>query len=99
MTDRFSGCIKIHEGCGGHVRWIEAVRRPGVGYHGECLECGEGMLAVEQIIPVELPDDVRQAREHEYWGTRRLKVWRDLSWDGGVDWETNQQRIQERLTA
>lgn len=91
--------MKIHAGCGGHVQWVEAVRRPGVGYHGECLACGDGRLPVEAIIPVELPDDVRQAREHEYWGERRVQVWSDLSWDEDADWETNQQRIQERLSA
>lgn len=99
MSRRWPGCVKIHADCGGHAYWVEAVRRPGVGYHGECLECGEGLLAVEDIIPVELPDDVRQAREHEYWGDRRLKVWRDLSWDDDADWEANQEQIQERLSA
>jgi len=45
-------CAKIHEGCGGLVRWVEAIKTPSVGYYGECLYCGEH-LVVEEIIPLE----------------------------------------------
>lgn len=99
MSERWQGCLKIHEGCGGHVRWVEAVRRPGVGYHGDCLGCNETELPVEQIIPIELPDDVRQAREHEYWDEFDLDTWRRLVWNDDRDWERNQYRIQRALNA
>lgn len=97
MTDRWPGCIKIHEGCGGHVRWVEAVQRPGIGYHGECLECCTTELPVERIVPVELPDDILQAQEHEYWVDVGLDSWRDLVWDDRRSWETNQHLIEKRL--
>ena len=55
-------CAKIHEGCGGIVRWVEAVHWKGVGYYGECLHCGEDHLTVEEIIPLE-NTSIEQATE------------------------------------
>lgn len=99
MTNRWPNCVKIHENCGGIVRWVEAIMTPGVGYQGECVECGEGELVVEEILPVELPDDVRSAHQHEFWGAYRLKNWRDMEWDAEASWEENQQQFKERLGA
>lgn len=99
MSNTWPGCIKIHEGCGGHVRWVEAVQRPGVGYHGHCLECDASRLPVEEIVPVRLPDDTRQAYEHEYWTEHDLGEWRELAWNRDQEFEANQQRIHRRLDA
>lgn len=90
--------MKIHATCGGLVRWYEAVTEPGVGHYGECLECGADELAVEEIIPLELPDGVRQAEEAEYWNQFDLEDLALLEWDDRVDWQTNQHRFREALS-
>lgn len=85
---------KIHEGCGGVVRWVEAVHRQSVGYTGECLECGEKNIVIEDIIPIEAPDfDLKKG----IW-TSDLDVREGLEWDEAVDWESNQERLRQAFT-
>lgn len=83
---------KIHEGCGGLVRWVEAFDDPHVGYTGECLECGDERVVIEDIIPIRCPDgkiatDVVNAAD--------IGTLRDLSWDADADWDENQERLQQ----
>jgi|GEM_PF-5544296 len=94
MSNRWDGCIKLHENCGGLVRWVEAVHTPGVGYFGECIGCGESDLVVEEIVPVEVPDGERIAEFKERAGG----IGRDaVSWDDESDWDANQERLQEQI--
>lgn len=93
MSNRWAGCVKFHEDCGGMVRWVEAIHTPGVGYYGECVQCHE-RLDVEEIVPVEVPDGKRIAefkREldgGEFDGVR---------WNDSADWDENQNRLREAL--
>ena len=85
---------KIHETCGGLVRWVEAYDDPHVGYTGECLECGKSGIVVEDIIPIELdggeiaPDLINRVR---------LQKRRGLRWDEDLSWEVNQERLAEKI--
>lgn len=85
---------KIHEGCGGLVRWVEAVDQPGVGFTGECLECAREHIPVEDIIPIrsdtgqsgmELVSDVDQ------------DTLADLEWDEDAEFTDNQTRLREAI--
>ena len=83
-------CAKTHEGCGGVVRWVEAVETPGVGYYGECLLCGREELVIEDIIPIEKldPQDALNADPEDL---------EDFYWDYDALWEENQKRLLEKL--
>jgi len=88
MSKMWDGCVKIHEGCGGVCRWVEAVDRPHVGYTGECLHCGRRNLPVEEMIPLE-----------DFSGRQLLRVaptdaLAGLEWDEYDDWESNQARLR-----
>ena len=85
---------KIHEGCGGLVRWVEAYDRPSVGYTGECVECGRENIPVENIIPIradsgqtgmQLVSDVQQ------------KTLAGLEWDDDEDFTENQALLREEI--
>jgi len=85
----WDGCVKIHEGCGGVCRWVEAVDRRGVGYTGECLHCGGQDLPTEQMIPLE-----------PYTHEQVLRVapcdaLASLKWDESGDWDANQHRLRQ----
>jgi len=84
-------CAKIHEKCGGIVRWVEAVHWKGVGYYGECLYCGEDHLTVEEIIPLE-NTSIEQATEIP------IEERRELRWDEDKTFEGNQQDFQSKLS-
>ncbi|AAM88760.1 hypothetical protein PhiCh1p87 [Natrialba phage PhiCh1] len=83
-------CAKIHEDCGGVVRWVEAVDTPGVGYQGECLGCGETEIVVEAIIPIEDlgPSDVLELNPADL---------DDLRWDYDADFDENQERLLQEV--
>ena len=83
--------MKIHEGCGGLVRWVEAVNTPGVGYFGECDHCNTRRLVVEEIVPVELPDGMRY---EEFVEQHDPDDYADVYWDEDADWESNQSQIE-----
>ncbi|AGN33801.1 hypothetical protein HALG_00013 [Halorubrum virus CGphi46] len=86
---------KIHEGCGGVVRWVEAVDVPGVGWQGECLHCGDTRLPLEAIMPIrglDVDDALDAPRD----------ALAELQWDDGDTWRHNQKRLGtevERLVA
>jgi len=86
---RWEGCIKIHEGCGGMVRWVEAIDKPGVGYFGECMNCGDE-LVVEQIIPIE---------DIEVLEANRVKIDEkaELEWNDDSSWDENQEQLKQEI--
>lgn len=82
---------KIHEGCGGYVRWVEAYDQPGVGYSGECLACGVERLPMEAIIPIRA--------DPEQTGYQLVQdvdkdVLADLEWDDSDEFMENQKRLR-----
>ncbi len=87
MSQQWDGHVKIHEGCGGVCRWVEAVLRPGVGYHGECLACGADELPVEQMIPMPKEMSVTEAT-----ATPDLE---SAEWDDDADFDENMHRLYE----
>lgn len=86
----YTDCVKIHEGCGGIVRWVEAINTPGVGWHGECLHCGAECLPIESLLPVR-GLDMETARNAS---TREL---RGLEWDDDDTWRHNQKRLAKEV--
>lgn len=61
-----AGWAKIHDGCGGLVRWVEAYARPGVGWVGECLDCREENIVEERIVFVTdpaVPEEIGDAQD------------------------------------
>jgi hypothetical protein len=85
---------KIHEGCGGLVRWVEAIGTPGVHYTGECLECDTEGIPTEQIIPIETRDG---SVGLELYNDADLETLRDLEWDEDDSFDENQERLHEVL--
>jgi hypothetical protein len=89
---KWEGCVKIHENCGGVVRWVEAIHTPGVGYYGECVGCGETEIVVEDVIPIEEVDH----REVRLVAPDELE---SLEWDDSADWDKNQDRLSSEVSA
>lgn len=83
---------KIHEGCGGYVRWVEAFDQPGVGYTGECLWCGHSRIVVEDIIPIKARPDQTGYQLVKDVDPDTLA---ELEWDDDADFEENQKRLRE----
>lgn len=55
------GVVKIHQNCGGQVRWVECLNRPGVEFTGECVACEATNLPVEDCFHLyedDLPGDL-----------------------------------------
>jgi hypothetical protein len=86
---RYEDCVKIHEGCGGLVRWVEAVDTPGVQWQGECLHCHSERLVIEEILPLKM------RREDVPIGD--IQTLRELEWNDETTWQNNQERISEEL--
>lgn len=89
--------IKIHEGCGGRVRWVEAIDTPGVGYTGECDACGRGRIVVEDIIPVQVRGEWSRGSEYDVREAvldASTEALAGLEWDEKSDFETNQSRLR-----
>lgn len=86
----WTDCAKIHEGCGGRVRWIEAIDTLGVGFHGECLYCDADRLPQEDIIPVDCftPESITRVPRDTL---------AELEWCDNNYWDTNQDRLEEEL--
>ncbi|WP_049937174.1 hypothetical protein [Haloplanus natans] len=87
--------LKIHEGCGGLVYWVEALETPGVGYFGKCRKCSVDRIPVEQMIPVNVIDF--EDEPVEIASKVRSEKLEDLAWDQDSSWEKNQERLQEEL--
>lgn len=86
---------KLHENCGGRVRWVEALDTPGVHYTGHCLHCDRDGIPMERIIAIEFGKDLelRNAIREMPLDERA-----DLSWDDDADWAANQTRLIEAVT-
>lgn len=86
----WQGCVKIHEGCGGICKWVEALHTPGVGYYGECLHCSATQLTIEDMVPVSNvdPDTLRDVP---------IDQRKQVDWNDGEGWLKNQERIKEEL--
>lgn len=91
------GTVKIHQNCGGLVRWVEAVCTPGVGHYGHCLECDHEEIVVEQIIPV-LPADP-EVQPTDVVNEDEEGTLAQLAWDDDADWEENQERLRSEVSA
>lgn len=83
---KWTDCVKIHEGCGGIVRWVEAIDRPGVRWTGECCHCGEEHIVIEQMLPIR-GLDIETAFETD------RQTLADLRWDEDDTWDHNQKRL------
>lgn len=81
---------KLHDGCGGIVRWVEAIQTPGVGYYGECLFCGEEHIVVEDILPV-------RALTPQEASDIPVTDRRELEWDDDDTWRHNQKRLGQEV--
>ena len=93
--------IKIHEGCGGRIRWVEAIDTPGVGYTGECTECLKENVVTEDIIPIEVRGDAGEfAGEFDIRDTV-LEMKKDelaeLTWKPDDTYDENQERIRSEV--
>lgn len=85
---------KIHEGCGGLVRWVEAYDRPAVGFTGECVECARENIPVEQIIPIRA--DSGQTGTQLVSGVRKRTL-AQLKWADEEDFTENQARLRKEI--
>lgn len=83
---------KIHEGCGGLVRWAEAHDNPHVGYTGQCLHCETEGIPVEQIIPIRVDPDETGLDLHN---RVEKEVLAGLTWDESAEWNENQKRLRD----
>lgn len=86
--------VKIHEACGGIVRWVEALNQPGVHYTGECMHCASENIPEEHIIPLAYRGDgeYRQAIR-----SMDLEKRRELQWDDDADFGENQKRFAKQI--
>lgn len=86
--------VKVHEGCGGLVRWVEAMNQPGVHYTGQCQHCGREGIPMEKMIPLEYGgDDEYENAIHDMGRREREK----LSWDETASFDENQDRLEEEI--
>ena len=86
--------MKIHEGCGGLIRWVEAYDDPHTGFTGDCLECSSDKIPVERMIPVELPRQMIATDLHNQLDIEDL---RDLEWNEDATFDENQEQIRTEL--
>lgn len=90
---QWDGCMKIHQGCGGLVKWTEALETPGVGYYGKCEACQTSQIVQEQIIPVdESKVDAKLLLKNKE--SDRLS---DLEWVNEATWFENQERLKKEI--
>lgn len=87
---KWTDCTKIHEDCGGVIRWVEAVKTPGVGWTGECLQCGEENIDIEDMLPV-------RGLEVEDAFAAPVEDLRELRWDEQDTWRHNQKRLAKEV--
>jgi hypothetical protein len=87
MPNIWDNCVKIHSACGGICRWVEAIDRPNVGYHGECTWCEDTEIPTEHMVPVQgvTHDEMKQVDREKR---------RELSYDEDASWEKNQERLR-----
>jgi len=89
MTTRWSAQthLKIHQNCGGLVRWVEAYDQPGVGFTGECVTCHTDGIPVERILPFELPDGMACVEAYNALDIEDLR---------GFEWDPEEHSYKEK---
>lgn len=91
--------IKIHENCGGIVRWVEAIDQPGVQWTGDCQQClADGGVVLEEIIALFDDSDLDTAT------TLRDRVeaipaedLAELEWDDDAHVQENRRRLKDEI--
>lgn len=95
--------VKLHEGCGGRVRWVKAVDTMGVGYTGECIHCGAEDIPQEGIVPIRVRGEVPgfggefDIRDDVLDLDRKTR--RDLRWEDDASHDENQRRLRGVVAA
>ena len=84
----WGGHVKIHEGCGGVCRWVEAVDTPGVGFQGECTRCRQSELQVEEMLPMPKELSVVEARSTDL---------EEVRWKDDDSFSENMNRLYEEV--
>jgi len=90
---QWENCMKIHEGCGGLVKWVEAIETPGVGYFGKCMYCQTGQIVVEQIIPIEKA----KVEAGVFLDSGEPEKLANLEWHEDDTWNENQERLKQEI--
>jgi hypothetical protein len=80
------GWLKVHEGCGGIVRFVEAIDDPHVGWTGDCLHCSAASVVEEHIVFITTP---------AVPGDRDLGDVRDLPRDARADLEDRWPQFED----
>lgn len=91
--------IKLHAGCGGIVRWREAVDTPGVGYFGACLRCGDRRIQREYIIPLYDDQRLENSSLRDRVEQMSMEDRAALRWDPEQALDENQQRLRREVIA
>lgn len=81
---------KIHEGCGGVIRWVEAIDQPGVGWTGECRHCGDERITIEEMLPIPGLDVETAFKADREWLA-------ELRWNDEDTWRKNQKRLNQQV--
>jgi hypothetical protein len=90
------GTMKVHENCGGLIRWVEAVETPAVGYVGHCLRCNAENIVVEDMIPIQTEPG---EHPHEIVNQAGADSLADLEWDDDASWDENQSRLRNKVVS
>jgi len=90
---QWDNCMKIHEGCGGLCKWVEAIETPGVGYYGKCMACQTGQILVEQMIPI----DRAKVEAGVFLENGEPEKLDDIKWNKKDSWEENQERLKQEI--
>lgn len=85
--------LLIHESCGGKVRWVQDIERPGTLWTGQCLKCHTEGIPVEGIIPLEKYDPETRLKQDDV----SQKELGQLEWDRDQDFEENQGRLEKKV--
>lgn len=91
--------VKIHQGCGGICRFVEAIDQPNTQWTGECLRCHTDNLPLEAMIPVEETnvDRMEDINFQEEIRDTPIEKREQLEWNDDQNWYGNQQRLREEL--
>jgi hypothetical protein len=95
------GWVKLHAGCGGLVRYVEAYDDPHVGWTGQCCHCDRDGIVEEHIVFITEPAIPEQsAREFAMEGPPASTL-ADLEYPLAVQerdgFDAAQRELRERL--
>lgn len=90
--------IKIHENCGGIVRWVEAIDTPGVQWTGDCRRCRrDGGIVLEEIIAIFDDQGLEATTLRDRVQAIPAEQLADLSWDDDESVDENRERIRREI--